>query len=238
MRIILAIDLYGGKCVRLSQGDYAKQTQYSDSPLEVAKQFEDHGIQYLHLVDLEGAKSNKIVHHETLYKIASNTNLTIDFGGGIKRNEDVEIAFDNGANQITAGSIAVKNPFLFLEWINKYGVDKIILGADCKNKKISIQGWKKTTEKEIIQFIQDYETKGVRYVICTDISKDGMLRGPQFDLYREIREKSAVDLIASGGVSSIDHLVQLKQLGCEGVIIGKAIYENYISLNELKQLDL
>ena len=233
MRIIPAIDLYGGKCVRLSQGDYAKQTQYSDAPLEVAKRFENHGIQYLHLVDLEGAKSNQIVHYKTLNEITSKTSLIVDFGGGIKRNEDVEIAFDSGANQITVGSIAAKNPTLFLKWLDQYGVDKIILGADCKNKKIAIQGWKKTVEKEVIQFIQEYEIKGVRSVICTDISKDGMLQGPQFDLYEEIIEKSLVNLIASGGVSSIDHLIELKRLGCEGAIIGKAIYEHHISLKEL-----
>ena len=236
MRIIPAIDLYGGKCVRLSQGDYARQTLYSDTPLEVAKQFENHGIQYLHLVDLEGAKSNRIIHHKTLNEIASKTNLIVDFGGGVKTTQDVEIALGSGANQITIGSMAIKNPDMFLGWLDKYGPDKIILGADCKDRKIAIQGWEETVEKGVLEFIGEYQKKGILYVICTDIIKDGMLQGPQFDLYEEIIDKSKVNLIASGGVANIDHLIRLKKIGCEGAIIGKAIYENRISLPELERI--
>ncbi|MDI1317660.1 1-(5-phosphoribosyl)-5-[(5-phosphoribosylamino)methylideneamino]imidazole-4-carboxamide isomerase [Flavobacterium sp.] len=236
MRIIPAIDIIDGKCVRLSKGDYATQKIYNEKPLEVAKFFEDNGVHYLHLVDLDGAKSSTIINHKVLYQIATKTNLTIDFGGGIKQNKDLEIAFENGANQITGGSIAYKNPPLFIEWIEKFGADKIILGADALNRKIATQGWLETSETDVVAFILEYQKKGVQYVISTDIEKDGMLNGPSFELYQEILKKSKVKLIASGGITTIEDVLKLKELGCEGAIIGKAIYENTIDLKELMKL--
>ncbi len=236
MRIIPAIDIIDEKCVRLTKGDYNTKKVYNEDPLEVAKMFEDYGIKYLHLVDLDGAKSSHIVNYNILEKIAVKTNLKIDFGGGIKSDNDVRIAFESGANQITGGSIAVRNPQMFIKWLETYGNDKIILGADVKNRKISTNGWQKTDNIDIIDFIKDYENKGVKYVICTDISKDGMLQGPSTKLYSEILENSNVSLIASGGVTSIDDLITLQKAGCEGAIIGKAIYEGKIDLKELKKL--
>ncbi|QYA26331.1 1-(5-phosphoribosyl)-5-[(5-phosphoribosylamino)methylideneamino]imidazole-4-carboxamide isomerase [Gramella sp. MT6] len=235
MRIIPAIDIIEGKCVRLSKGDYNTKKIYNENPLEVAKSFQDHGIEYLHLVDLDGAKSKHIVNHKILEQIASKTDLKVDFGGGLKSDKDLEIAFESGANQITGGSIAVKDPDIFQNWLQKYGSDKIILGADAKNRKIAVSGWLEDSDKEIIPFIQNYEEKGAKYVICTDISKDGMLEGPSFDLYEEIlSETQNIYLIASGGISEFDELPKLAELGCEGVIIGKAIYENRISLKQLE----
>ena len=236
MRIIPAIDIINGKCVRLTKGDYTTQIIYNENPLEVAKEFEANGIQFLHLVDLDGAKSKHIVNHKVLYEIASKTKLKIDFGGGLKSNEDLIIAFENGASQITGGSIATNNPALFLEWLTNYGADKIILGADCKNRKIATQGWLKSSESDVVDFISDYEQKGIKYVICTDIEKDGMLQGPSNDLYKEILVKTSVKLIASGGVTSVQDLEKLKLIGCEGAIIGKAIYENKITLKEFSTL--
>ncbi|MCB7480365.1 1-(5-phosphoribosyl)-5-[(5-phosphoribosylamino)methylideneamino]imidazole-4-carboxamide isomerase [Christiangramia sediminis] len=235
MRIIPAIDIIEGKCVRLSKGDYNTKKIYNEDPLEVAKSFQDHGIEYLHLVDLDGAKSSHIVNHKVLETIASKTSLKIDFGGGLKTDKDLQIAFESGANQITGGSIAVKNPELFQSWLQKYGNEKIILGADAKDRKIAVSGWLEDSDKEIIPFIQNFEKAGVSYVICTDISKDGMLEGPSFDLYNEIlSETENIKLIASGGISEFDELPKLEELGCEGVIIGKAIYENRISLKQLE----
>lgn len=234
MRIIPAIDIIDGKCVRLTKGDYSTQIIYNEDPLEVAKEFEANGIQFLHLVDLDGAKSSKIINYKILNKIAKSTSLRIDFGGGLKSDEDLRIAFESGASQITGGSIAVKNRKLFLEWISKYGSDKIILGADCLNRKIATQGWLENSETDVIEFISDYQQKGIDYVICTDISKDGMLEGASNELYSEILKKVNVKLIASGGVSSIDDLIKLKSLGCSGVIIGKALYEGKIKLEELQ----
>ncbi len=236
MRIIPAIDIIDGKCVRLTKGDYSTQKIYYENPIEVAKQFEDNGIQYLHLVDLDGAKSKQIVNYKILENIAKFTSLKIDFGGGIKRNEDVRIAFESGASQITVGSIAVQNPDLFLEWLTIYGCDKIILGADVNNRKIATQGWLENSNIDVLDFISDNEKKGVNYVICTDISKDGMLQGTANELYEEILKKTQVKLIASGGVSSLDDLLKLKSMGCEGAILGKAIYEGRITMNELKKL--
>ena len=236
MRIIPAIDIINGKCVRLSKGDYATQKIYNEKPLEVAKFFEDNGVQYLHLVDLDGAQSNQIINHKILYEIASKTNLKIDFGGGLKQNKDVEIAFENGANQITGGSIAYKNSELFLEWLQRFGVDKMILGADALNRKIATQGWLETSETDVVDYILEYEQNGVHYVISTDIEKDGMLNGPSFELYEEIIKSSKVKLIASGGITTIDDVLKLKELGCEGAIIGKAIYENTINLKDLMKL--
>jgi len=245
MRIIPAIDIIDGKCVRLSKGDYSTKIIYNESPLEVAKEFQDYGIEYLHLVDLDGAKSKHIVNYKILEEIASKTDLKIDFGGGLKSDEDLKIAFESGANQITGGSIAVKNPDIFKSWIQKYGSDKIILGADAKNEKIAIGGWLEESDQELIPFVQKYQKEGVTYVICTDISKDGMLQGPSFDLYKKMLEKCVVangvkhshkiKLIASGGISTFDELPKLAELGCEGTIIGKAIYENRISLKQLEE---
>lgn len=235
MKIIPAIDIINGKCVRLTKGDYATQKNYNENPLEVAKQFEAHGIQYLHLVDLDGAKSGQIINYKILEKIASNTNLKIDFGGGLKTIKDVEIAFECGANQITGGSIAVKNPILFKEWIKRFGNEKIILGADVLNGKIAVSGWQEESSEELIPFIKNYQTKGIQSVICTDIAKDGMLEGPSFEIYKTIlKEIKNIKLIASGGISTFDELPRLAELGCHGVIIGKAIYENRITLKQIE----
>ncbi|WP_339840433.1 1-(5-phosphoribosyl)-5-[(5-phosphoribosylamino)methylideneamino]imidazole-4-carboxamide isomerase [uncultured Maribacter sp.] len=247
MRIIPAIDIIDGKCVRLSKGDYDTKKIYNENPLEVAKEFESHGIQYLHLVDLDGAKSKHIVNHKVLEQIASQTGLKIDFGGGLKTDDDLRIAFDSGAKQITGGSIAVKDAETFIGWIEKHGADKIILGADAMDEKVAVSGWQEESKEELIPFIQFYQSKEIQYVICTDISKDGMLEGPSFDLYRKIIEKTNISLsviedqtvrklklIASGGISTFDELPKLAEMGCEGTIIGKAIYENRISLKQLE----
>ncbi|MEK8179109.1 1-(5-phosphoribosyl)-5-[(5-phosphoribosylamino)methylideneamino]imidazole-4-carboxamide isomerase [Flavobacterium buctense] len=236
MRIIPAIDLINGKCVRLTKGDYATQKIYNENPLEVAKYFEDNGVQYLHLVDLDGAKSSQIINHKVLYEIASRTNLKIDFGGGLKQRKDVEIAFENGANQISGGSIAVKNPMEFLSWLNEFGNDKIILGADCFNRKIATNGWLETSELDVIEYISNYVSKGISTAICTDISKDGMLQGTSNKLYIDILSKTKVNLIASGGVTYLSDLELLKNMGCEGAIIGKALYEGTIKIKNLREL--
>ena len=236
MRIIPAIDIIEGKCVRLSKGDYNTKKVYNENPLEVAKAFEDNGIKYLHLVDLDGAKSKQIVNYKILEQLAAKTNLKIDFGGGLKTDEDLKIAFNSGAHQVTGGSIAVKNPTVFEKWIKNYGNQKIILGADCKDENIAISGWQEESQIKVIPFIADYLSKGIEYVICTDISKDGMLEGPSFELYKNIiKQNPNIKLIASGGISTFEELPKLKALGCEGVIIGKAIYENRISLKEIEE---
>ena len=235
MRIIPAIDIIEGKCVRLSKGDYATKKVYNENPLEVAKEFQDHGIEYLHLVDLDGAKSKHIVNHKILEQIASKTILKIDFGGGLKSDEDLKIAFESGANQITGGSIAVKKPAIFKNWLLQYGYDKIILGADALDEKVAISGWLEESDKELIPFIEEYQKEGVSYVICTDISKDGMLEGPSFELYDKIlKQVQNIKLIASGGISTFEEIPQLAELGCDGTIIGKAIYEGRISLKQLE----
>ena len=234
MRIIPAIDIIDGKCVRLTKGDYNTKKVYNENPLEVAKEFEANGIEYLHVVDLDGAKSKHIVNYKVLEKIATRTNLKIDFGGGLKSDEDLRIAFECGAAQITGGSIAAKKSEVFLRWLEKYGAGKIILGADCKNRKIATDGWLATSEIDVVEFIKNYEIKGIKNVICTDIAKDGMLQGASNELYQEILSETSINLIASGGVSSMDDLHQLKELGCEGAIVGKAIYEGRIQLNELQ----
>ena len=236
MRIIPAIDIIDGKCVRLSKGDYNTKIIYNENPLEVAKEFEAHGIEYLHLVDLDGAKSSRIVNHKILEQIATQTSLKIDFGGGLKSDADLKIAFESGANQITGGSIAVKNRAVFEEWITKFGADKIILGADANNEKVAVSGWLEESNEDLVPFIQNYQSKGIEYVICTDIAKDGMLEGPSFDLYAKILEQAnGLKLIASGGISTFDELPKLAEIGCEGTIIGKAIYEGRISLKQLEQ---
>ena len=236
MRIIPAIDIINGKCVRLSKGVYESKKVYNENPLDVAREFEVSGIEYLHLVDLDGAKSDQIVNYKILESIASKTNLKVDFGGGLKKGEDIKIAFESGVNQITLGSLAVKNPELFLQSLQKYGSDKIILGADCKHRKIATNGWLEGSELEVMKFIKGYKKRGVKTVICTDIDKDGVLEGPSLELYEEILENVEINLIASGGVASIKDIESLQRAGCEGVIIGKAIYENKISLKELSVL--
>jgi phosphoribosylformimino-5-aminoimidazole carboxamide ribotide isomerase len=220
MRIIPAIDIIDGKCVRLTKGDYDTKKVYNENPIEVAKRFESVGVEYLHLVDLDGAKANHIVNYKVLEQIASKTSLKIDFGGGLKSNEDLHIAFNSGAKQITGGSIAVKDADTFEGWIEKYGSSKIILGADCNNENIAISGWQEESQLQ---------------VICTDIAKDGMLEGPSFELYKQIlQEAKDVKLIASGGITTIEDINKLEDLGCEGAIIGKALYEGRISLRELE----
>ncbi|MBA3986607.1 MAG: 1-(5-phosphoribosyl)-5-[(5-phosphoribosylamino)methylideneamino]imidazole-4-carboxamide isomerase [Flavobacteriales bacterium] len=239
MRIIPAIDILNGKCVRLTKGDYSTSKIYNENPLELAKSFEGSGIEYLHLVDLDGAKSSHIVNHKVLEEIASKTNLRIDFGGGLKTDKDLQIAFESGADQITGGSIAVKNSNLFKQWIATYGTEKIILGADINSgldgEKIAISGWLEKTNEDLIPFLENYHTFGISYVICTDISKDGMLEGPANSLYKKILNTiSGLKLIASGGIACYDDLIALKEIGCEGAILGKAIYENKISLKQLE----
>lgn len=236
MRIIPAIDIIDGKCVRLSKGDYSTKKIYNENPLEVAKEFEAHGIQYLHLVDLDGAKSKHIVNYKVLETIALKTNLQIDFGGGLKSGDDLHVAFESGAHQITGGSIAVKDRDTFLSWLSTYGARKIILGADANHGKVAVSGWQEESDLELIPFVQEYQSEGIEYVICTDISKDGMLQGPAFDLYQKMlsETKKGLNLIASGGISTFDELPKLADIGCEGTIIGKAIYEGKISLKQLE----
>ncbi len=236
IEIIPAIDIIDGKCVRLVQGDYGQKTIYNENPLEVAKQIEGAGIKRLHLVDLDGAKQKKIINHKVLETISSNTSLHVDFGGGLQSEEDLEIAFNAGAKQITGGSIAVKNTELFGSWISKFGTEKIILGADCKNAMIAISGWQETTEISVFTLIEDYLKKGIQYCICTDVAKDGLLQGPSFELYQEIQTKfPTLKLIASGGVTSIEDIEKLNDMGMYGAIIGKAFYEGRIKLEELKR---
>jgi len=235
MDIIPAIDLIDGKCVRLSQGDYDRKTTYNENPLEVAKAFEDHGITRLHLVDLDGAKAHHIVNHRVLETISTHTSLIIDFGGGLKTDEDLRIAFECGAQMITGGSIAVKSPDVFESWIQKFGSEKIILGADVKEEKIAVTGWTEKTKLELLPFLENYTKKGILKVICTDISKDGMLQGPSTELYKKILTAfPELYLVASGGISSMADLEALAQAGLPAVIFGKAIYEGRIALKDLR----
>jgi phosphoribosylformimino-5-aminoimidazole carboxamide ribotide isomerase len=236
MRIVLAIDVLGGKCVRLTKGDYNTSIVYSQNPLEVAKEIESNGITYIHLVDLDGAKSKHVVNQKVLYEIATKTKLKIDFGGGVKTDEDIKIVFENGALQVTAGSIAIDNPQLLMGWLKMYGSQKIILGADCKNRKIATHGWLENTKTDIVEFIENYQKKGIEYVICTDVLKDGMMQGTSEKLYKEILTKIDIKLIASGGVTNINDLVKLKSIGCEGAIVGKAFYNGNIKLKDLKSI--
>ena len=238
MKIIPAIDIIDGKCVRLSKGNYNSQITYNQNPLEVAKTYEDHGIEFLHLVDLDGAKSNHIINYTILEIIASKTNLKIDFGGGIKTENDVNLAFNSGANQVTCGSVAVKQPEIFCDWILNYGSEKIILGADVRGKYVATDGWINTSNQTIFDFINFYKNKGIETVTCTDISKDGMLEGPSFKLYSKIIDAYNINLVASGGVSEYDDILKLDDMGCYGIIIGKAIYENKISLKQLENFIL
>ncbi len=236
IEIIPAIDIIGGKCVRLSQGDYNRKTVYNENPLEVARMFEDAGISRLHLVDLDGAKAKHIVNYKVLEQIASKTNLIIDFGGGLKSDKDLKIAFESGAAMVIGGSIAVKEPELYLSWLEKFGSEKIILGADAKNGKIAVSGWQESTELPVIEFIDEFHKKGIFKVISTDISRDGMLSGPAFELYAEIMETlPKVEIIASGGIASMDDIYKLAEMGVPGVITGKAIYEGKIGLKEIEK---
>jgi phosphoribosylformimino-5-aminoimidazole carboxamide ribotide isomerase len=236
IEIIPAIDIIDGKCVRLSQGDYNQKTVYNENPLEVAKMFESAGIKRLHLVDLDGAKAKHIVNYKVLENIASKTKLIIDFGGGLKSDKDLEIAFNSGATMITGGSIAVKEKDIFLSWLEKYGSEKIILGADAKDGMIAVSGWLEETELPVIDFISGFQKEGIKKVISTDISRDGMLTGPAFDLYAEIMETlPRIEIIASGGIASMDEILKLNEMGIPGVITGKAIYENRISLKDIEE---
>ena len=233
--IIPAIDIIDGKCVRLSQGDYNNQKVYSNSPLDVAKEFEDYGLRRLHLVDLDGAKSKHIVNYRTLEQIAAHTSLTIDFGGGIKTEKDLAIALECGAQMVTVGSIAASNSALFEEWLQEFGPQKIILGADAKDEKIAVNGWLEGSNLQLLPYLEQYYGKGITQVLCTDIRQDGMLQGPSTDLYKKIMQQiPSLYLIASGGVSSMNDIRNLDAAGIPAVVTGKAIYENRITLKEIQ----
>ncbi|MCE7069146.1 1-(5-phosphoribosyl)-5-[(5-phosphoribosylamino)methylideneamino]imidazole-4-carboxamide isomerase [Dyadobacter sp. CY327] len=236
IEIIPAIDLIEGKCVRLTQGDYGQKTIYNENPLEVAMQFQDAGLKRLHLVDLDGAKAKKVVNWKVLEKIASKTTLHVDFGGGVQSDDDLKAVFESGAKQVTGGSIAVKNPELFMNWISVYGGEKIILGADAKKEKVAVSGWEEGTEIWVYDFVENYVDKGVKYTISTDVAKDGLLQGPSFDLYKNLQDKCPdLKIIASGGISGLADVEKLAEMNIYGVIIGKAIYENRIKLSELQR---
>ncbi len=236
MRIIPAIDIIDGKCVRLTQGDYAQKTVYNENPIEVAKMFEAYGIRYLHLVDLDGAKTRHVVNYTVLEQICTYTSLKVDFSGGVKTYTDLKKVLECGANQVSIGSLAVKNPELFLEWLQEFGSEKIILSADIKDNCVAVQGWQEKTTLKLVPFLENYEKAGIKYVICTDISRDGMLQGPSVQLYAElIQHFSALNIIASGGVSDEKDVQKLYDIGCEGVIIGKALYEGKINLKNLEK---
>ena len=234
IELIPAIDIINGQCVRLTKGDYNQKTVYNDSPSLVAHDFEKIGFKRLHVVDLDGAKSKHIVNSQALHQITSETQLQVDFGGGIKTDEDIETAFANGAKMVTVGSIAVTNPDLFISWMEKYGAEHMILGADVRNGKISINGWKEDSTEDLLPFLQKYIDAGVRNVLCTEISKDGTLQGPAIELYSQVMEAyPQLHLIASGGVSCMADIQALNQAGIPAVVFGKAIYEGKINLKEL-----
>jgi phosphoribosylformimino-5-aminoimidazole carboxamide ribotide isomerase len=238
MIIIPAIDIIDGKCVRLTQGDYSQKKIYNEHPLEIAKQFEDAGLNRLHLVDLDGAKAGAVKNWKVLETLAGKTSLIIDFGGGIKTGKDVQIVFDSGAKLATVGSIAVKNEQEFVKWLLQFGAERFLLGADVKDEKIAIHGWQETSDIRVYDFMEKYIQQGVKQVFCTDVSKDGKLEGPAVDLYKNIIEKfPSLHFIASGGVSSLKDLVELDNIGCKGAIVGKAIYENRISLDDLTRIN-
>lgn len=236
MQIIPAIDIIDGKCVRLTEGDYSKKTQYNTTPLEMAKIFQDHGIERLHVVDLDGAKAGKIINWQSIEEISSKTKLVIDFGGGVKLSEDVARIRDLGIRYVTVGSMAVKHPEIFQDWLIQFGAENFMLGADVKEGKIMIGGWLEQSSLELDTFIDEHIKKGIRNVFCTDISKDGKLEGPSIELYKALKIKFPnINIIASGGVSMMEDLYKLYDVKCDGVIIGKAIYENRISLKQLEQ---
>lgn len=239
MNLIPAIDIINGQCVRLTKGDYDTKKVYSESPADVAKSFEDAGLTHVHVVDLDGARAKHIVNYKILEQIATQTNLAVDFGGGIKSETDVHTAFDCGAAQVTLGSIAVDTPELVMDWLEKFDAGRLILGADAKNRRIATHGWEKDSGIDVVDFVKDYAAKGFEYVLCTDVAKDGMLAGPSLELYYELlAELPEIALIASGGVTTMDDLYQLEELGCAAAIIGKAIYEGKISLKELEKYQL
>jgi phosphoribosylformimino-5-aminoimidazole carboxamide ribotide isomerase len=233
MRIIIALDIIGGKCVRLTRGDFSTKKVYNEDPLEVARKIEDSGIKFIHLVDLDGARNKKIENISVLEKIAWKTKLKIDFGGGLRSYDDLLTVFNAGARQVTLGSMAVTNPNLFMEYIVKLGQEKIILGADCIDRKVTTGGWLENSDKDVISFISDFRSKGVKYTICTDIKKDGMLKGPSTELYKDILQSVKINLIASGGITTVKDLDNLKEAGCEGAIIGKAVYEGKLNLKTI-----
>ena len=236
MEVIPAIDIIEGKCVRLTRGDYEQKKIYNENPLEVAKQFEATGLRRLHLVDLDGAKAGDVKNWKVLEQIASKTELLIDFSGGISTSKNVRICFDSGAAYAAVGSIAVKDEKTLTEWLKEFGVEKFIIGADVKEESLAIRGWTEITELSVFDLIENYKTKGVKQFFCTDISKDGLLQGTGIDLYKKIlNSHPSIDLIASGGVSSIDDLLRLREAGCSGAIVGKAIYEKKVLLKDLKQ---
>lgn len=236
MRIIVALDIIEGKCVRLTKGDFSTKKIYSENPLEVARQVEDSGIKYIHMVDLDGALKKHVVNYKILEKIAAGTSLKIDFGGGIRSDDDLYIVFSSGARQVTCGSIAVTSQPLVLEWLSKWGREKIMLGADSVNRRIATEGWAESSDSDIVEFISAYKTKGIKYAVCTDIDKDGMLKGPSVDLYKEILGIPGLSLIASGGITSVKDIEELSLIGCEGAIIGKALYEGVLDLKEIGRL--
>lgn len=236
MRIIPAIDIIEGKCVRLEKGDYARKKNYHEDPLEVAKSFEDHGLTYLHLVDLDGARQGEVINWKVLERIASQTQLHIDFGGGVKQEKDLRIVFEAGGRQVNVGSLAVKEPERFTDWLREYGGGKLILSADVREGRIAVSGWQEQTELQVIDFVGRYMERGVQTAVVTDIARDGMLQGPSFDLYRHLlSELPELELVASGGITTLADLDQLQRIGMDGAIIGKAIYEGRISLAELQQ---
>jgi len=233
MRIIFAIDIIDGKCVRLTQGDFDTRKIYSENPVEVAKEIEENGLTYLHLVDLDGARNRKTMNFRILEEISLTTRLSIDFGGGISSETELQTAFNAGAKQVTIGTISVTQPSVFTEWLLKYGNDRIILGADFRKRKIMSGAWAESSGEDIVSFISAYTSRGVKYSICTDVERDGMMKGAATEIYREILKVSSINLIASGGVASIDDLEELKAAGCEGAIVGKAVYEKKLNLKEL-----
>ncbi|MHC5310595.1 1-(5-phosphoribosyl)-5-[(5-phosphoribosylamino)methylideneamino]imidazole-4-carboxamide isomerase [Myroides sp. LJL116] len=236
MKIIPAIDIIQGKCVRLSKGDFSTQKVYSADVVEVAKRYEDHGITHLHLVDLDGAKSGRVINYNALEAICVKTNLKVDFSGGLSTDKDLSIAFECGANQVSIGSVASLEPDLFLTWLDFYGSEKIILGADCQNGRIKTRGWLEDSKDQILPYLNNYMQKGIKYSIVTDIDKDGMLEGPSFSLYEDILAQGDISLIASGGISCVEDLYRLKEIGCYATIVGKAIYENKITLKQIEKL--
>jgi phosphoribosylformimino-5-aminoimidazole carboxamide ribotide isomerase len=236
MLIIPAIDLIEGKCVRLTQGDYSQKTIYNENPVEVAKQFEDAGLTHLHLVDLDGAKAKKVINWKVLERIANQTKLNIDFGGGVQSDDDLKTVFESGAKQVTGGSVAVKNPEMFENWLKTYGSEQIILGADARNERVAVSGWEEGTAIWVYDFVEEWVAKGVRYAVSTDVAKDGLLQGPSFDLYKNLQERCPdLQIVASGGVSNMTDLEKLSETNIYGVIVGKAIYEGRIALAELRR---
>lgn len=234
MLIIPAIDLIEGKCVRLTQGDYSQKTIYNENPVEVAKEFEDAGLTHLHLVDLDGAKAKKVINWKVLERIATQTKLNIDFGGGVQSDDDLKTVFESGAKQVTGGSVAVKNPELFENWLKTYGSERIILGADARNERVAISGWEEGTAIWVYDFVEEWVSKGVRYTVSTDVAKDGLLQGPSFDLYKNLQERCPdLQIVASGGISNMTDLEKLSETNIYAVIVGKAIYEGRIALPDL-----